>query len=116
MHREVLLTRKVSPRSLYMFVHSQWDEILSFRKTCSHPFCMIFLYVILGWCHNIWDEILLWFSSVFDRSLVESGPRNSFAVVRVKCFVPFAQILVYFTMFWFETSLDMFVELYQITS
>ena len=49
---------------------------------------------------------------IFDRSLVESGPRNSFAVVRVKCFVPFAQILVYFTMFWFETSLDMFVELY----
>jgi hypothetical protein len=40
---------------------------------------------------------------VFDRSLVESGPRNSFVVVvvvvRVKCFVPFAQILEYFVMF-----------------
>ena len=55
-------------------------------------------------------------SRIFDRSLVKSGPRNSFAVVRVKCFVPFALILEYFTMFWFETSLDMFVELYQITS
>jgi hypothetical protein len=43
----------------------------------------------------------------FDRSLVENGPRNSFAV-RVKCFVPFAQILEYFTIKWFKTSLDMF--------
>ena len=45
---------------------------------------------------------------IFARSLVESGPRNSFAVVvvvvvvvviRVKCFVPFVQILEYFIMF-----------------
>ena len=33
---------------------------------------------------------------IFDRSLVESGPRNYF-VVRVKYLVPFAQILEYFT-------------------
>jgi hypothetical protein len=55
-------------------------------------------------------------TKIFDCSLVKSGPRNSFAVVRVKCFVPFAQILEYFTIKWFKTSLDMFVELYQIAS
>ena len=69
------------------------------------------------WSFKFWRIELSLFFFCFYRSLIESGPRISFAVVvKVKCFVPFAQLLEYFTMYWFETSLDMFVELSQITS
>ena len=40
--------------------------------------------------------------NIIERSWVKSGPRNSFVVVRVNFFVPFAQILEYLVMFWFQ--------------
>ena len=64
MHREVLLTRKVSPRSLYMFVHSQWDEILFFSWNLSMSFLYDIFVFILRWCHYIlgWKFIMIFLS------------------------------------------------------
>jgi hypothetical protein len=99
-----------------------------------------YAYVIFEWSLNVTENIvvttyhLYWSSlwvhplllyypcrmlSIFDRSLIEAvqGIASSSTF-----FPPFAQILEYFVILWFRTSLDMFtsldkfVELYQFAS
>ena len=51
-----------------------------------------------------------WFlkSKIFDRSLVEAVQGIALSSSSKTFFVPFAQILEYFIILWFRTSLDMF--------